>query len=395
MSLALVRAVPAHAEFLSACPDGMWCVELAVPVPVIMPVPDAVEAIIQIGRVTTANDAAARLLGLSRGQELAGRRLSDVMTADLGTLRRLLVEFVSAGHRLAAQAVTTETRPGGRALVHTLTGVIEGGALVRIWGVQRLAVESPAAGEALQHVQKLAVIGQVASTVAHDFNNLLTAIMGYGEMVDDALPQGGDSKADIQRVLEAAGRAETLTRQLLTFSRRQRRTPEAFDLDAALFDLQPLLRLVMPDSIEVVLDLSESAAMVDGVRGQIELAVMNLALNARDAMPSGGTLTIGTSAGVRDTPGRDAGIEVRVRVTDTGAGMTPEVRARMFEPFFTTRSEAPGIGLATVQAVVSQHRGHLDVDTVPGRGTSVTLVLPAITAQMRGLNVTNIDWFRR
>ena len=133
--------------------------------------------------------------------------------------------------------------------------MIEGGALVRIWGVQRLAVESPAAGEPLHHVQKLAVIGQVASTVAHDFNNLLTAIMGYGEMVDDALPQGSDSKADIQRVLEAAGRAETLTRQLLTFSRRQRRAPEAFDLDAALFDLQPLLRLLMPDSIEVVLDL--------------------------------------------------------------------------------------------------------------------------------------------
>ena len=134
--------------------------------------------------------------------------------------------------------------------------------------------------------------------------------------------------------------------------------------------------------------------MVDGVRGQIELAVMNLALNARDAMPSGGTLTIGTSAGVRDTPGHDAGIEVRVRVTDTGAGMTPEVRARMFEPFFTTKPEAPGIGLATVHAVVSQQRGRLDVDSAPGRGTTVTIVLPAITAQMRGLNVTNIDWFR-
>ncbi|MEO7272083.1 MAG: ATP-binding protein [Vicinamibacterales bacterium] len=394
MSAALVRAVPAHAEFLAACPDGMWCVELPVPVPVSMPVADAAEAVLRIGRVTTANDAAAGLLGLSRGQDLAGRRLSEVVTADIGTLRSLLVEFITAGHRLPAHPVTLADRSGVRSLVHTLTGVVEGGSLVRIWGVQRLAADAPAVGEPLHHVQKLAVIGQVARSVAHDFNNLLTAIMGYGEMVNDALPQGSDSKADMKQVLAAAGRAETLTRQLLTFSRRQRRAPEAFDLDAALFDLQPLLRRLMPDSIEVVLELSDAAAMIHGVRGQIELAVVNLALNARDAMVSGGTLTIGTSAGVRETSGVDAAIDVRLRVQDTGTGMTPEVRARMFQPFFTTRPEAPGIGLATVHTVVSQHRGRLEVESVPGVGTTVTIVLGAITAQMRGLNVTNIDTFR-
>jgi signal transduction histidine kinase len=394
MAPALVRAVPAHAEFLAACPDGMWCVELPVPVPVSMPVADAAEAILRIGRVTTANDAAARLLGLSRGQELAGRRLAEVVTADVGTLRGLLTEFITGSHRLAAHPVTFEDRSGARSLVHTLTGVVEHGSLVRIWGVQRQAVDAPAVGEPLHHVQKLAVIGQVARSVAHDFNNLLTAIMGYGEMVNDALPAGSDSKADMKQVLAAAGRAETLTRQLLTFSRRQRRAPEAFDLDAALFDLQPLLRRLLPDSIEIVLDFSDAAAMIHGVRGQIELAVVNLALNARDAMPSGGTLTIGTSAGVRDTPGLDTAIEVRLRVQDTGSGMTPEVRARMFQPFFTTKPEAPGIGLATVHTVVSQHRGRLEVESAPGAGTIVTMVLGAITAQMRGLNVTNIEEFR-
>ena len=122
--------------------------------------------------------------------------------------------------------------------------------------------------------------------------------------------------------------------------------------------------------------------------------MVNLALNARDAMSSGGTLTIGTSPGVCQTPGHDAGPEVRLRVTDTGTGMTPGVCARMFEPFFTTRADAPGIGLATVQAIVSQHRGRLDVESAPGRGTSVTIVLPAIAAQVRGLNVTSIEEFR-
>ena len=394
MSSALVRAVPAHAEFLAGCPDGMWCVELPVPVPVSMPVPDAAEAILRIGRVTTANDAAAGLLGLSRGHDLVGRKLSEVVTVELGTLRRLLVEFVSAGHRLTARPVPVDTTPGGRALVHTLTGVIEGGALVRIWGVQRLAIDGPSIGEPLHQVQTQAVIGEVARSVAHDFNNLLTAIIGYGGMVDAVLPEGSDSKADMQQVLAAAGRAETLTRQLLTFGRRQRRAPEAFDLDAALFDLQPLLRRLVPDSIEVVFDLAGGAALIQGVRGQIELAVVNLALNARDAMPSGGTLTIGTSAGVHATAGHDGGPEVRLRVTDTGTGMTPEVCARMFEPFFTTRPGAPGIGLATLQAIVSQHRGRVDVESAPGRGTSVTIVLPAISGQVRGLNVTSIEEFR-
>jgi two-component system cell cycle sensor histidine kinase/response regulator CckA len=266
--------------------------------------------------------------------------------------------------------------------------------VVRIWGVQRPAVNDALAGEPLHHVQKLAVIGRVARSVAHDFNNLLTAIMGYGEMVADALPQGSDSRADIEQVLCAAERAETLTRQLLTFSRRQSREPETFDLDAALFDLHPLLRRLMPDSIEVVLDLSGAAVMIHGVRGQIELAVVNLALNAGDAMPSGGTLTIGTSVGVREGPGQDAGTDVRLRVEDTGTGLSPEVRARMFEPFFTTKSEAPGIGLATVQAVVAQHRGRLEVESASSRGTTVTIVLPAVTAQVRGPNVTNLDEFR-
>ena len=110
----MVRAVPAHAEFLAACPDGMWCVELPVPVPVSMPVADAADAILRIGRVTTANDAAAGLLGLSRGKELAGRRLSEVVTGDSGTLRSLLIEFITAGHRLAACPVTLADRAGIR-----------------------------------------------------------------------------------------------------------------------------------------------------------------------------------------------------------------------------------------------------------------------------------------
>jgi len=390
---ALVAPVPAHAEFVAACPDGMWCVELPVPVPVSLPVSDAAEAILRMARVTTANDAAAGLLGVSRGEELAGRRLADVVTPDLDTLRRLLIDFVNGGHRLPARTVAIAGTPAGRALVHTLTGVLAGGALVRIWGVQRPAVNEALVGEPLHHVQKLAVIGQVARSVAHDFNNLLTAILGYGEMVADALPQGSDSRADIEQVLSAAERAETLTRQLLTFSRRQGRDPEAFDLDAALVDLHPVLRRLMPESIEVVLDLSGAAAIIHGVRGQIELAVVNLALNAGEAMPSGGRLTIGTRVGGREMPGQDTGTDVRLRVEDTGTGMTPEVRSRMFEPFYTTRPDVPGIGLATVQAVVSQHRGRLEVESAPSRGTTVTIVLPAVIPEVRSQNVTNLDDF--
>jgi two-component system cell cycle sensor histidine kinase/response regulator CckA len=211
--------------------------------------------------------------------------------------------------------------------------------------------------------------------VAHDFNNLLTAIMGYGEMVNDTLEPGSASQGDMGQVLCAARRAEVLTRQLLMFSRRQRSWSDLFDLSSAMRELEPLLRRLISGEIEIALPTASCTALVQADRGQIELVIMTLAANARDAMPHGGRLSIGVMVESNDVEGSDTSARVRLTVSDTGFGIAPELLTRIFEPFFTTKAGGAGLGLATAQEILTQNGGHLEVESEPGCGTTFTLFL--------------------
>jgi two-component system cell cycle sensor histidine kinase/response regulator CckA len=222
----------------------------------------------------------------------------------------------------------------------------------------------------------MASVGRVAGSVAHDFNNLLTAILGYGEMVSESLEPASVCQRDMDQVLTAARRAEKLTRQLLTFNLRQRDQTESFDLHDSLVELEPLVRRLIPERIEISISAASNPALVRGDRGQLELAIINLAVNARDAMPDGGRLTIGTVVGGDDG---DASTEVRLTVSDTGTGMPEDVRLRIFDPFFTTRPGAVGLGLFTVHdIVVSQCGGTIEVESEPGHGTTFVISLKAL-----------------
>jgi two-component system cell cycle sensor histidine kinase/response regulator CckA len=237
----------------------------------------------------------------------------------------------------------------------------------------------------LRQAQKMEAIGRLAGGVAHDFNNLLTAILGFAELAMAELAPGDPKRDDIQQILSAGQSAASLTRQLLAFSRKQILKPQILDVNAVVLGMQTLLRRVIGEDIECVIELGEHVPRINADRGQVEQVVMNLAVNARDAMPTGGALRISTGAVDLDNafvtahPGSRAGVHVRLTLSDTGIGMGSDVLSHLFEPFFTTKElgKGTGLGLATVYGIVKQSGGYISVESAPGRGTAFMLDFPA------------------
>ena len=238
--------------------------------------------------------------------------------------------------------------------------------------------------EQLRHSQKMEAVGRLAGGIAHDFNNLLTAIIGYTEIVLTSLDPKDDRRADAEEIGRAAMRAADLTRQMLAFSRRQVLQPKIIDLNTALSKVEPMLRRVIGEDIVMTVTGKASNAFVRVDPGQVEQVVMNLVVNARDAMPQGGRLTVETSDAllapedVIDQPDARPGVYVMLSVTDTGTGMPPEVRGRIFEPYFTTKDvgKGTGLGLSTAYGIVRQSDGHISVSSEIGLGTTFRIYLP-------------------
>jgi signal transduction histidine kinase len=248
--------------------------------------------------------------------------------------------------------------------------------------------------EQYRQAQKLEAVGRLAGGVAHDFNNLLSVILGYGDLCLQDAPAAGRLRERIESIRSAAQRATTLTRQLLTFSRKQVVELQVVDPNGLLVETTRMLRRLIGEDIQIVVRPAEGLGRIQADPGQIEQIVMNLAVNARDAMPQGGTLTFETAsvdldeAYARRHPGADAGPHVRLAITDTGVGMSAEVQGRIFEPFFTTKEpgKGTGLGLATVYGIVRQGGGHIEVDSAPGRGTSFQVFWPRIDAPVASVS---------
>ncbi|MHB0877109.1 MAG: PAS domain S-box protein [Anaerolineae bacterium] len=240
----------------------------------------------------------------------------------------------------------------------------------------------------LLQAQKMESVGRLAGGVAHDFNNLLTAISGYAEFVLEELDPNTRARVDIQEVLRNAERASSLTRQLLAFSRKQTMAMRPVDLNTLIVDLGKLLRRLIGEHIDLVLQPGESLPEVHADPAQLEQVIVNLAVNARDAMPGGGQLTIATSATrlpanvASSRPDLPQGAYALLRVSDTGGGMDAEVLAHLFEPFYTTKApdKGTGLGLATVYGIVTQHGGHITADSRVGEGSVFSIYLPLVSA---------------
>ncbi len=236
-----------------------------------------------------------------------------------------------------------------------------------------------------EHARKIEALGRLAGGVAHDFNNVLTAVHGYATMLLDALPPGDPRREDVLEIERAGGRASALTRQLLAFSRRDVVAPRILDPNRVLTELEAMLRRLIPENVRVVLDLASDAGPIRVDPSQLEQVVVNLAVNARDAMPAGGRIVIRTRAAT--IPGAEAPPEplapgrwMVLSVEDGGVGMDAETLQNAFEPFFTTkgRDAGTGLGLATVQSIARQCGGAVAAESAPGRGSTFRVWIPAV-----------------
>ena len=317
-------------------------------------------------RLVDLNEAAAELIGVSHDQAV-GLRLDDLLhdesvaEAWQGFMRdgtweaEVSLQRPDGGERRIEFVATADVRPGRHiAVVRDLTRTKE--------------LETQ-----LRQAQKMEAVGRLAGGIAHDFNNLLTAISGYSEFLIDGL-EDERLRRHADEIRKAAARAASLTGQLLAFSRRQVLQPRALDLNAVVSDMDMMLRRLIGEDVELVALLDPQLSPVQADPTQVEQVIVNLAVNARDAMPNGGSVTIETSD-VRT----EEGDFVELRMTDTGVGMTESERQQLFDPFFTTKEGGTGLGLATVYGIVEQSGGTIEVDTAPGMGSSFRIWLPRAT----------------
>jgi len=260
------------------------------------------------------------------------------------------------------------------------------GQVVNYVAVKRDVTDVRRMEEQLRQSQKMEAVGRLAGGVAHDFNNLLTAISGYSDLLLHRLPDYSTLRRVVEEIRKAGDRAAALTRQLLAFSRRQVLQPKVLDLNAVVTNMGQMLRRLIGEDIELSTDLSPSLSRVKADPGQIEQVIVNLAVNARDAMPDGGRITIATAdadlspAYAAAHPEVRPGPHVLLSVADTGHGMDDETQAHLFEPFFTTkdRGKGTGLGLATVYGIVQQSGGHIRVNSAADSGSTFLIYLPRV-----------------
>jgi len=263
------------------------------------------------------------------------------------------------------------------------------GNIVSFVGVMRDVTQLLSLEKQVRTAQKMEAVGTLAGGIAHDFNNALTGIVGFGELLRMRLAGDGQALHDLDDILRCAERAATLTRQLLTFARRQVIEPVNMNLSALVADLMKLIGKVVGEHIEVKTSLNKNVPTIFADRGQIEQVVMNLCLNARDAMPEGGRLVVETEdvyleeEYVRQNPYMKTGRYAMLTVSDMGVGMDEKTRERVFEPFFTTKGpdKGTGLGLAMVYGIVKQHGGFIHLYSEPGKGTAFKVYFPAVEAQ--------------
>ena len=354
--------------------------------------PACVKLVSAHGTILEMNRAGLGIIGARSFSEVANRSVIDLVHPDDR------VQFLQI-HQAACQGVP------GRLVFRVITlhseerwidahvvpfdGVVEASEVAAaVLSVANDVTDHKRLEDELRQSQKMEAVGLLAGGIAHDFNNLLTAIGGFAELVLDTLDDKDERREDLQEIVKAAVRAAALTRQLLAFSRRQILQAMILDINDVVASIQKLLRRTIPENIELQLELSPALDAVHADPGQLEQVVLNLAINAADAMPRGGQLRVVTGvehvdeAFARRHPPMPPGRYVRLAVSDTGIGMTPETQRRIFEPFFTTkaRGAGTGLGLASVYGIVKQSNGFIWVQSEFGRGTTFEVYLPVARA---------------
>jgi PAS domain S-box-containing protein len=337
----------------------------------------AIDAVILLGtdgRILDVNSRACDLLGRERGPFLE-LHATDIVPSDSPLLSSMESGDAPRPTRIEGEFMRQD---GSRVAVEVGMALLDVGGVAVLFVIAHDITDRRRIEEELRQVQKMEAVGTLAGGIAHDFNNILTGILGYASLLRQELPGGGAAAADVEAIAGAAKRGAELTNQLLTFSRRSPHVEMAgLDVNFIAREVARFLERTIDKSIALKTKLDPGLAPVLGNSGQLHQAVLNLCLNACDAMPHGGFLLIET-ANIRGlAPGKSHGNVVLLRVQDTGVGMEAAVRDRIFEPFYTTKEKGRGLGLAMVYGIVHGHSGDIHVLSEPGKGSTFEIVLPA------------------
>jgi PAS domain S-box-containing protein len=331
------------------------------------------------GRISTINRSGEELTGYLR-EELRMLDPNWIFGDDyLGAINDMIAEGADSQPRSFRSEFVP--RKGNRVPVDVHARVLVGdGQVVGVTAIARDLSEHHRLENELRQAQKMEAVGRLATGIAHDFNNLITVLLGYSDELIEEAPPNSTIHAAAVEVRRAADRASALTQQLLAFSRRQASVAHTVDLNQVVANMEDLIRRLIGPEIRLEFSLQPDLGAISADNQQIGQVLMNLIVNARDAMPGGGTLTIETANVELGHEHVDVipGPHVALSVTDTGVGMTREVRDRLFEPFFTTKDtgQGTGLGLSMVQAIVRQTHGHIVVDSEPGAGTTFHVYFP-------------------
>jgi PAS domain S-box-containing protein len=360
--------------------------------------PDGIYIVADTGQIIEVNEAACRQLEHSR-EHLLRSQLSDIVAPRVAdkTVRRLREKVTGTFETAHIRADGTEVPLELSACHFSFRGQAARLGIARDTTERKRAEKERASlQEQLQQAQKLESIGRLAGGVAHDFNNLLTVINGYSDLLLNQLDEEDPLREHVDEIFKAGTRAVGLTRQLLAFSRKQVVEPKPLDLNAVVAESTNMLRRLLGEDIELVAELDPSLGMVMADPGQVHQVLMNLAVNARDAMPGGGRLVIKTANTEMDKlaaagrPETMPGPCVMLAVSDTGVGIETEIQGSIFDPFFTTKGEGEGtgLGLSTVYGVVQQCGGTISLSSEPGQGATFKIYLPRIVVPAGSMEVT-------
>ncbi|MGC2235427.1 MAG: PAS domain S-box protein [Pyrinomonadaceae bacterium] len=338
------------------------------------------------GKYLSVNKAAEHILGYAR-EECMGMTQAEVIAPECYEEARQMIERKLAGEEETVYELEAIAKDGRRVAIEVNTKLVfQDGVAVAVQGIARDVTERKHLEEQLRQAQKMEAVGQLAGGIAHDFNNLLTAINGYSELTLRRLQAEDPLRPNIEEIKKAGDRAASLTRQLLAFSRKQVLQPKVLDLNTVVIELEKMLQRLIGEDIELQTLPASDLGRINADPGQIEQVIMNLAVNARDAMPQGGKLTIETrnvhiekEYSVHHNT-VSPGCYVMLSISDNGEGMKEQVQKRIFEPFYTTKEngKGTGLGLSTVYGIVNQSGGSILVDSEIGRGTSFKIYLPQV-----------------